>query len=353
MNSIFNKIKNQYADNLPFVVYKKPNQINIVGVFQNTSELFLVENFTEKGFVFCDFEANKNCIIPVNQSEILIEEMIFEDTISTSNNIKNDDDLAKKKFEKLVVKGIKAINENRFDKVVLSRIEELQLTDFDIVNTFKNNINNYPTAFCYCFFHPKIGLWVGATPEQLLKIENKKFSTVSLAGTQKVDVYKDVIWQEKEKQEQQFVTDFIAENLQNVVSNLEVSEPFTVRAGNLLHIKTIISADIDANFNLKKCIEILHPTPAVCGLPKENAMDFILKNENYNREFYTGFIGELNINNKTDLFVNLRCMKISPNVEMTNFGANIFVGCGITKDSVPENEWYETVNKAFTMKKIV
>src|SRR5690606_16197073 len=120
--------------------------------------------------------------------------------------------------------------------------------------------------------------------------------------------------------------------------------------------------------NLKNLIAALHPTPAVCGLPKIEAREFILKNENYDREFYTGFLGEINMPQevrrssnrrnqenqayssivpKTSLFVNLRCMKL------TEDSVEIFVGGGITKESIPEAEWEETQNKAGTMKAVL
>ena len=54
--------------------------------------------------------------------------------------------------------------------------------------------------------------------------------------------------------------------------------------------------------SIKKIILALHPTSAVCGLPKQEAKEFILQNEGYNREYYSGFLGELNID-----FVTFRC----------------------------------------------
>ena len=131
------------------------------------------------------------------------------------------------------------------------------------------------------------------------------------------------------------------------MGKISVTKPFSVRAGNLIHLKSEVSGELDFNINLHKLIKILQPTPAVCGLPKEKTKNFILENENYKREFYTGFLGELNIAKKSDLFVNLRCMQISNNI------AQIYVGCGITKDSIPEKEFIETVNKSMTMKTIV
>jgi isochorismate synthase len=119
-----------------------------------------------------------------------------------------------------------------------------------------------------------------------------------------------------------------------------------------LHLKTDVIGSLNENHNLKNIIQILHPTPAVCGFPKESAKKFIHENENYNREFYAGFLGELNKDfgtdeNKTDLFVNLRCMKIEANT------INFYAGGGITKDSIPEKEWEETVNKTNTMKSCI
>ena len=134
-----------------------------------------------------------------------------------------------------------------------------------------------------------------------------------------------------------------------------------------MHLRNQITGILDKEkASLKHVIQQLHPTPAVCGLPKSTAKKFILENENYNREFYTGFLGELNfkerihrnpkkrnvenmafdsVKNVSRLFVNLRCMQLLENT------AKIYVGGGITKDSIPINEWTETVNKSATIKK--
>jgi isochorismate synthase len=134
---------------------------------------------------------------------------------------------------------------------------------------------------------------------------------------------------------------------------MTVSSPYSIKAGNLWHIKTDITATVKSKKAKGEIIKTLHPTSAVCGLPKESAKAFILKNENYDREYYSGFLGELNIDfvtfrtEQTDLFVNLRCMKIVGDT------AQLFIGCGITKDSVPADEFTETGNKSITMKKVL
>ncbi|HNQ28353.1 MAG TPA: chorismate-binding protein, partial [Aquaticitalea sp.] len=173
----------------------------------------------------------------------------------------------------------------------------------------------------------------------------------------------------KEKEEQQIVTDFIVEGLHKSVDKIEVSEVQTVRAGHLLHLKTDILATIHPKtFHMGALLEQLHPTPAVCGLPKSIAKRFILQNEQYDREYYTGFLGELNFKEKllrnpngrniennayasvklvSQLYVNLRCMQLKDNQ------VSVYVGGGITKDSVPEKEWEETVSKSQIIKSIL
>ncbi len=149
------------------------------------------------------------------------------------------------------------------------------------------------------------------------------------------------------------MTEFILDSLQSFVSNENASDPYTFRAGNIVHIKTDISARLVNKEDLGEIIKVLHPTPAICGLPKKESRDFILANEGYDRGYYSGFLGELNkdfaknSNEASDLFVNLRCMNLQNNT------ANLYIGCGITKDSIPEKEFFETVNKSLTMKKIL
>ena len=245
----------------------------------------------------------------------------------------------------------------------------MQLQEQDPVKLFQELLVTYSTAFVYLWYHPQVGLWLGATPETLLKIQGSSFKTMALAGTQKFKGSVEVKWGEKEKQEQQFVTGEILTRLTGLVEGLKASEVHTSKAGNLLHLRTEISGRVSAGeAGLKKLISALHPTPAVCGLPKEKAKKFILSEENYDREFYTGFLGELNLQSsrnrsgnrrnvenlayrtvkkETALFVNLRCMKLARGA------AELFIGGGITNDSNPEAEWEETVNKAGTMKKVL
>ena len=200
MSELFQKASKYLKEKLPFVIYSKPNQGEIIGIFQENASLNFTEDFAQTGFVFAPFDGEKFILIPEKDSEILVEN--FE-KISDSNYSEFKDEInfsAKENFENLVQKGIDAINSGNFQKVVLSRTEAVSLENEDAVHLFQKLVTTYETAFKYCFFHPEVGLWLGATPEQLLKANSGKIKTVALAGTQ---IFKEgeIIWEEKEKKE--------------------------------------------------------------------------------------------------------------------------------------------------------
>ncbi|RAJ12617.1 chorismate-binding protein [Arenibacter echinorum] len=360
------QIKVQFRKGLPFVAYRKPNEGEIKVIFQNDLELHKVTDYTESGFVFAPFDERGPAVL-IRKDEAFAEAFEFEPEYAENPIIPAlDQDSDKELYLKLTEQAIKRIDSGNLKKVVLSRSIEVETTKTPFV-MFSDLLNQYPKAFCYIWFHPKIGLWLGATPEIFLETENNTLRTMSLAGTQLHRVGETPIWKEKELEEQEMVTQFIQSALEDKVSSLEVSRATSFKAGNLWHIKTSVSGNMN-NSRLEEIIGALHPTPAVCGLPKKAAKEFILENENYDRQFYTGFLGELNfkedisrpstrrnqenrayrtIKNKTSLFVNLRCMQILGNT------VSVYVGGGITSRSVPEKEWQETKDKSSTMLKIV
>jgi isochorismate synthase len=346
------KIKNQQSLELPFVVYCKPNTTSIIGLFQNNNQLYEARDFTEKGFVFASFDGTLTHLIPANQCEKIEIDKDDSTGYSMDNTIFQEDAKAKTEFKNLVKQGIEAIHHGKFKKVVLSRKEEVTVASFDLAATFYKLLQLYPTAFVYCFYHPKIGTWLGATPEQLLKVNGAVFETIALAGTQKDKGFADVVWEEKEQKEQQIVTEYIVRKIEKKVVKLKVTQPYSIKAGNIWHIRTDISGVLNSETNFQELVNLLHPTPAVCGLPKEDAKAFIVENEHYNRSFYTGYLGELNTStvnggSSADLYVNLRSMQIEKNT------AYLYIGCGITKDSDTDKEWEESVNKSMTMKRVL
>jgi isochorismate synthase len=362
LNDLLVKIEKARIAGIPFVIYKKPENNVVKALFQKDADLYFSKNLSESGFVFAPFEPfENNLLFPKEKSDsfyAVLDDFSVEVKVSKTiddkkgDEKKSDSNSAQQEHIQLVEKGIAAIQKGLLEKVVLSRKEAIKLDKFDIKIIFQKLLATYPATFVYCWFHPKVGLWIGATPETLIKTKNSRFKTMALASTQNYEGTLDVVWGEKEIQEQQFVTDFISANLDDL--DLKIGKPFTLKAGSLLHICSEISGKLTSNEQLLELVKTLHPTPAVCGLPKEAAKEFILKNENYKREFYTGFLGEINCkseNNEaleeTNLFVNLRCTQVK------NEKAFVYVGGGITINSNAEKEWKETVAKSFIMKRVL
>src|SRR5690606_25249931 len=113
----------------------------------------------------------------------------------------------KKKYLKLTEKAVDTIKNSKAAKIVISREKTIALKEFTIEKLKAALFGAYPSAFTYIWFHPKSGLWCGATPETLLQVEGNSFKTMALAGTQTFSTEKRVFWGKKEIDEQQLVTD--------------------------------------------------------------------------------------------------------------------------------------------------
>ncbi len=319
------------------------------------------------------FEINENDFtIKVNEQSIstkIFTEKIYafqEKDLSQKNNnlIKTSPQIVAEEydnFKNIVTNAIRKIADGEFQKVVLSR-EKLIAFDhtIDICEAIKKLSESYPNAFVSAIYLPESNhIWIGASPELLVSLdENAVFKTMSLAGTQS-GIEKDggkidpsaARWSQKEIEEQAYVSRYIIECFKKVrVREYIENGPKTVEAGNLLHLQTTYSVDtkaIEFQQFATVMLNLLHPTSAVCGMPKAEAMQFILENENYEREFYSGFLGPININNSSNIFVNLRSMKLSGNI------AHLYAGAGITEDSDSEKEWNETEIKMKTLLNIL
>lgn len=341
--SLIDKTQLQIAQNLPFVWYVTPNSSRLCGLLQKTDNLHLFTN--QEGFLMAPFlnEDASIYVLPNADADYFEEAIHFVEGIKPKE-IHTETTQSKIHFEAIVSQGIQAIEEGSFSKVVLSRKIAICI-EINPLEVFQRMASTYRDAFCYLFSHPQLGTWMGATPEQLIKFNHYQFETVSLAGTQRKADFKT--WTAKEIQEQQFVTDYILDSLHKDVQSLKVTPPETVEAGSLVHLKTMITGEVLSAKNCLQLVKNLHPTPAVCGLPKEAALSFIRSHEGYDREFYTGYVGLWNTSSDGNLFVNLRCMKVATQ-EVT-----LYVGCGITKESNPESEFFETEHKSMTMRNIL
>lgn len=254
-------------------------------------------------------------------------------------------------FTAIVRDAIDFIRATGIAKVVVSRTASMPLpADFDPLSTFLSLCSRYPHAFVSLVSIPGIGTWLGATPEVLLTLDDSGITTMALAGTQRrpVDLPLDAVrWGRKETVEQEMVGAYVRSFFAEAgVADVQECGPQTVAAGSVVHLQTIFRVDLPENERLvlaNRVLDELHPTSAVCGMPKHQALEFILAHEGYDRSFYSGFLGPVHIHGQSSLYVNLRCMQLGAEQ------AHLYVGAGITADSDPAAEWRETALKAETM----
>lgn len=251
----------------------------------------------------------------------------------------------KSSYIDILKRSVRAIESGRFIKVVPSRVKTVNFRKgIHPVKIFLTASRAYPNSFISLISTPYTGTWLGASPEILISVEkNEIFRTSSVAGTRPFKPrirLSDVAWTQKEIEEQALVSRYIINSFKRIrLREFEELGPKTVRAGNLLHLKTLFTVNMkETNFPLlgSVMLRLLHPTSAICGMPKEEARTFLNKIENYNRKFYSGYLGPVNIEDRTSLYVNIRCANIMQN------RALFYAGAGVTADSVPVKEWKET-----------
>ena len=241
-----------------------------------------------------------------------------------------------------------------FRKIVLARCANEKTEELiDPMELFRRACVLYPRMFISLVSTPKSGVWLIATPEILLEGKGRDWHTVALAGTMKLSgdqlggEGETSTWPTKDIQEQRIVTTYIAECLEQFTGDFREEGPRTVRAANLVHLRSDFTFTLPDSQHLGDLLHTLHPTPAVCGLPKRETFNFIIQNEHTPRRYYSGFMGMLDQESETHLYVSLRCM----NIEGNHY--HLYAGGGLLKDSTEEQEWQETEAKLETMRRCI
>jgi isochorismate synthase len=256
-------------------------------------------------------------------------------------NYESQNEIEKEEYINLLHQLIDELNSNGLKKLVLSRSIFVRKDIGDqIFHLVSELADLYPDVFIYLFAHPLSGIWIGASPETLLEGNDGSYRTMSLAGTRANA--KNIEWGQKEREEQQMVSDFILDQLRSAgVKTITENGPYNKGAGTVTHLCTEFDFKFDQS--VEKILNALHPTPAVCGLPREKARKRISELEKWDRAYYTGYFGTVDNQGNYRYFVNLRCAQLFSN------GAKIYVGGGILAESDAEAEWLETEMKSKTI----
>ena len=331
------------------VLYKLPSEkIYRKLVHDEKPQLFsnLKQLDGKEGFVIAPFIVSKSCpIVLLRNNQVCIREIDNYKSNDSNSTFSPSLSIGRKEYSADFRRFHAELQSGNFDKLVLSRSINIPInSQLSLENFFLEACRLYPQLFVACFDTPATGAWLMATPELLLGKSKNLWHTMALAGTMGHDTTQ---WSKKNILEQEHVAEYIRSCLKEHATNIDESGPYSVKAGHLQHLQTDFNFTLSNNNHLGTLLDSLHPTPAVCGLPKSEALKFIAANEHNNREYYSGFAGRLSVNGETDIYVSLRCMKIYSN------HATLFAGGGLINQSYEENEWRETEAKLQTMARLI
>lgn len=324
----------------PFYAYRLPSRNNInlaVGTIVSPEEY----TFQREAFVVAPFPVSGDVkvILPNNIISTPQIQSDFQGEIEVNDSSDPSEEYlcnVSKVIERLKTRG---------GKSVIARSLSGKTRKTSYARLFHQLCSLYPDFYVYCWTLDGKSLWIGAIPELLLNVEGRNIQSMALAGTKKIDDNAD--WDEKNKEEQRIVTDYIVEIFQEEGLSPELQGPEELQAGPVKHLSTIISSKLpeDAIVNPIDLAMKLSPTPAVCGFPKAEALKDIADAEKIDREYYGGFSGSVSSQYSAKFYVTLRCMKIN----ILTGDTCLFAGGGITPLSDPVLEWNETRLKASTL----
>ncbi len=279
------------------------------------------------------------------------------DQSSVDENLEIAFPLSYQAWAEQVNSALKTMNTSALKKVVLARVCEVKSKsrlNISRALTFLNNSYQECTRF---LFEPRPNhAFYGATPELLVKVEGAYVSTMAMAGSisrGKTDVEDLVKAQElldsaKDRHEHKLVVDAIRRRLEPITSELDIPHtPEVFRLSYINHLLTPIKGKLHQKTGVLPLVELLHPTPALGGSPRDRAIEFISRAEPVPRGWYAGPVGWLDNRMDGEFVVAIR----SAVAQERRLWA--YAGAGIVPESIPEIEWVETDLKFQPMLKAI
>jgi len=267
-------IRALWSKQLPFIAYRFPGEeeAKIVVQRETAVQTFSLDKIESvNGFVIAPFiSASTNRAFLLYPNYIYnqfasLKEIEKLPSVKLADGSKPENKVwTKDAYLKKANDLIRDLKNNKLKKVVLSRvIEKNMATEIDPGQMYSMMNKKFHHSFNYIFYLPRVGSWMGATPEVFFRIKGDEAETVALAGTKHID---NINWTFKERHEQAIVTDFISYQLEQLgVANYTKSGQKTVKAGQLAHLSTKFSIPLaELESKTAKLIKLMQPTPAVC-----------------------------------------------------------------------------------------
>lgn len=346
--------------NIRFALFRLARQEGISLILQDSQDIDKIDGLPElnnkEGFVIAPFSVSDDAPVVIIQPDIykIGEKAVFDylNNSSLRKEIISDNDIriqssldSYERYSDAYKVFHCALTNDRLQKIVLSRTYDVEKrSSFSAGLSFRKACEMHTESFIFLCNTPESGTWMGISPELLVAEKDNIYKTVALAGTKKVSTQD---WDDKNRKEQQIVVDYMEQQIEKIGGDIILDGPFTAQAGKIEHLKTKFTFSLKDGYSIGDLLELLHPSPAVCGFPKEEAFEFILKNEPYDRRYYSGFVGPLHMDGISRLYVNLRCAQIGKD------RLRLYAGGGMLSSSELKSEWEETENKLQTIFSVI
>lgn len=329
-----------------FVLYRLPGTKTIRGVIDSTPKQFnRLQDLQgiSNVFLFAPFIIGSHPILAFSSNETVECELDDLTSLSPSQSLNTTNHPTESYCKAFDIFHQETVN-GHFQKIVLARSKTLS-TQTDTFQLFLDACRYYPDTMVYLLHTPTSGTWIGATPEVLLEGNCIQMHSVALAGTMRCNGESPKLsnWSDKDKEEQRIVADYIRDCVRAVGELKDEWGPYSYQTAHLAHLKSDIYFRLDPD-KMPELLSMLHPTPAVCGIPKRESLQCIIHHEEEDRSYYAGFLGWYNPNGDSQLYVNLRCLH-----QYDDAHIKLYAGGGILPSSTLEGEWMETENKMQTL----
>jgi len=252
----------------------------------------------------------------------------------------------RRRWEQAVEDSLDAIRGGRVSKVVLARTLDVEtagpIDPVDVVSSLWL-ANRGSHVF---LFEPAPGsAIVGAAPETVATLRSGVFHATAVAGSirrgdtprEQAELAARLLASTKDRVEQQIALDDMVTRLETVAHQIRSDpQPHVLTLARIQHLETEIRASVPSGTGVLDLLRLLHPTPAVCGLPRDAALAFLEEEESFSRGWYAGPVGWFDAEGNGIFAPALR-------TAVLHDGAwRLFAGAGIVEGSVPALEWEET-----------
>lgn len=252
-------------------------------------------------------------------------------------------------WEQVITQATDTIHAGELQKVVMARAFELRFAErVNVEHALDFLDQHYPETQRFLFEPRPYHAFYGATPEVLIQVAGNQIETMGLAGSirrgktpeEDQTLVETILNDPKERLEHAIVVNTLREKLTPLTTNLNVPEqPQILKLSNIQHLYTPVRGTLREPAGVLPLLEMLHPTPALGGTPRERSMQFIREAEAVPRGWYAAPIGWIDSGLDGVFGVGIR------SAVAEDRRVWLYAGAGIVGSSTPQREWDETALK--------